>query len=89
MTKYRDIWEEFHNKLEEGEIIHHIDLDHSNNSPKNLDMLRDKFYHGLAHGSANKIMRELLRRFLNEDYVFYENGEYFFNIPLENIKFWV
>lgn len=44
-----------------GEVVHHINMDHSDNSIENLIVL-SKLEHSQLHFSLNKFMKELLRR---------------------------
>lgn len=46
--------------LSSDEIVHHIDLDTTNNDPSNLDVLRDMSAHLRAHRSLDRLVAPLL-----------------------------
>lgn len=47
-------------KIQDGEIIHHIDMNHGNNDPKNLHLCANRSDHMKAHASLNRLVRQLL-----------------------------
>jgi len=48
--------------LSDGEVVHHIDLDKSNNDPENLVVCADNKYHRELYGQLERIAGELVRR---------------------------
>lgn len=48
-------------RLEDGETIHHIDMDKSNNDPENLYIYKNRSEHIKGHGSLNKLVEHLLK----------------------------
>ena len=58
--------------LQPGEIVHHIDLDATNNAPNNLYVCRDAAEHGHIHASLERAASE----FIKQGLLVLENGEY-------------
>ena len=59
---YRKLYQEFYNeKLEDGEIIHHIDCNHYNNDPHNLIKCESNTEHLILHRSMERIVVELMK----------------------------
>lgn len=49
-------------RLRNGELVHHINLDKSDNRPSNLHLCSDGVAHSRAHTSLNRLVGELLER---------------------------
>lgn len=49
-------------KLNESEVVHHIDLDKLNNRPENLFICKDNKQHRLFHGNLERIAGEAVRK---------------------------
>lgn len=60
-------------EIKDGEVVHHIDMDHSNNNPENLYIYSEKSEHSKAHWSLNNLMPILLRK----NIIRFENGRYY------------
>ncbi len=58
--------------IKENEIIHHIDLDKSNNKLNNLYLFKNKSEHNKSHWSINYLTKELL----NKGAIRFKNGKY-------------
>ena len=83
-SKQRKIIEEnFHIKLTDEDIVHHIDLDKKNNDISNL-WLTDKKTHWQMHSNCYKIMVILLKQALDKEKVIFDNGEYKFRSHLKS-----
>ena len=58
---YRFIAEEkLGRKLKDSEIVHHIDMDGTNNDKENLYIYDGRSKHLIGHGSLNKLTKYLL-----------------------------
>lgn len=55
-----------------NQVIHHIDMDKTNNSIENLYLFDDSKEHAIAHRSLEKIVKQLLEK----DIIKFENGIY-------------
>jgi predicted DNA-binding protein YlxM (UPF0122 family) len=62
-------------ELKQGEIVHHIDFDKTNNNPENLFLYQDNPSHTTVHSQTRKIMHEFYR----EGLLIFENGKYVVN----------
>lgn len=61
-TIYRKVVEEkLGRKLKEGEHVHHIDMDNTNNDLGNLYVYKSNSGHGNGHASINKLIASLLK----------------------------
>ena len=61
------------NSLAEGEMIHHINMDKTDNSINNLYLCSNVSEHGKAHASINSLVQELI----SDGIIGFEDGEYF------------
>lgn len=59
--------------LSEGEILHHINMDKTDNSIKNLYLCSDTSTHSKAHASINNLVKELIA----DGIVAFKDGKYF------------
>ena len=59
--------------LDEGAIIHHINMDKMDNSIDNLFFCPDTSTHGKAHASINRLVKELIA----DGIIHFENGVYY------------
>jgi HNH endonuclease len=65
MSKHRDVWAVINGPIPEGGVIHHIDLDPSNNDTSNLRMFLTQGEHMRHHASIrpkNANLRVLIHR---------------------------
>jgi hypothetical protein len=58
-------------RLTKGEVIHHINMDKTDNKITNL-YLCDKSKHQTSHGTLNKVVKKLLEQKIIQ----FKNGEY-------------
>ena len=59
-------------ELKKTEIVHHIDMDKSNNSPDNLYLCENRAMHNQCHYSAEQLISELFK----EGKVVFKDGVY-------------
>lgn len=72
-------------ELKKEEVVHHIDMDKSNNDPGNLYAYTNKSRHSRGHWSLNKLVKGLLR----DNIIEFENGRYYRILrvnPIQNIN---
>lgn len=63
-------------KLKQGEVVHHINCDKTDNRTDNLDILPD----GSAHGSAHSSFHRLLPELLSAGIVRYDRGNHAYEV---------
>lgn len=56
----------------DGEVIHHIDMDKSNNDIKNLYLFKNAKEHAISHRSLEKIVKTLLEK----NIIYFKDGIY-------------
>ena len=59
--------------LVEGEILHHINMDKTDNSIENLYLCENTSVHSASHASINSLVKELIA----DGIVRFEDGQYF------------
>jgi len=62
-------------QLEDGQVVHHIDMDKFNNEPENLYIYDNDSEHQLGHGSLNRLVKHLLK----EKIITFQNKLYCIN----------
>lgn len=67
--------------LKPGETVHHIDLDETNNNPKNLAVLASRTAHQQAHWK----LQELAAKLVKADLILWEGNTYIFSGKMADV----